>query len=337
MSKNVTFDNSGSISRLKSMAEPLTQDDIRNAVKQYLKQERIVNTYSDSTTYDLIVDGEHYPPKAIFGLAMSKLLGFEVKSTHFSAGLKSPCFTTFENLGFEIRLKDGSPWSDAEMEDSVREYLRMLKLSRSGEKFNKAQIYRELNSRHKRGAKSYEFRMQNISYVFELLGRAWVTGLKPKRNITAQQVKLIEQLIADMENKPFEGKAVFEAEVRDTSESKSIEKPEGNIKPSTSIAQTIIFARDPKVKAWVLRRANGICECCNEPAPFETDEGKPFLEVHHIVPLIDGGADVIENCAGICPNCHRELHLGQLKETKKIQLVENINRKKNEQHYHFCD
>ncbi|MEL7477943.1 MAG: hypothetical protein AAGJ17_03475 [Pseudomonadota bacterium] len=42
--------------------------------------------------------------------------------------------------------------------------------------------------------------MQNISYIFELLGRAWVTGLKPKRNITAQQVELIEQLIADIEN-----------------------------------------------------------------------------------------------------------------------------------------
>lgn len=86
------------------------------------------------------------------------------------------------------------------MEDSVHEYLRMLKLSRSREKLNKVQIYKELSSRHKRGTKCYEFRMQNISYIFELLGRAWVTGLKPKRNITAQQVELIEQLIADIEN-----------------------------------------------------------------------------------------------------------------------------------------
>ncbi len=327
MAKSVTFDNSGSIARLKSIAEPLTQDDIRNAVKQYLKQGSVVNTYSDSTTYDLIVDGEPYPPKAIFGLAMSKLLAIEVKSTHFSAGLKSPCFTTFENLGFEIRLKDGSPWSDAEMEDSVREYLRMLQLSRSGEKFNKAQIYRDLSSRHKRGAKSYEFRMQNISYVFELLGRDWVTGLKPKRNITAQQVKLIEQLIADIENKPFEGKAVFEAEVRDTSESKSMEKPEGNAKPSTSITQTTTYARDAKVKAWVLKRANGICECCNEPAPFETDEGKPFLEVHHLIRLVDDGADKPENCAGVCPNCHRRLHSGKGRVDLTKKLLSQIEEK----------
>lgn len=245
------------------MAEPLTQNDIRNAVKQYLKQDCVVKTYSDSTTYDLIVDGEHYPPKAIFGLAMSKLLEIEVKSTHFSAGLKSPCFTTFENLGFEIRLKDGSPWSDAEMEDSVREYVRMINLPKSGEKFNKTQIYRELSSRHKRGAKSYEFRMQNISYVFELLGRTWVTGLKPKRNITAQQVELIESLIASIENRPFEGTASFEAKVRESSKKSNKEKPNGDTKPRTSISTTTNYTRSPEVKAWVLNRANGICECCN--------------------------------------------------------------------------
>nr|WP_182028075.1 hypothetical protein [Vibrio parahaemolyticus] len=78
MAKKVSFDNSGSIARLKSMAEPLTQNDIRNAIKQYLKQDCVVKTYSDSTTYNLIVDGEPYPPKAIFGLAMSKLLGLFV-------------------------------------------------------------------------------------------------------------------------------------------------------------------------------------------------------------------------------------------------------------------
>lgn len=325
MVKTVSFDNNGSIARLKSMAEPLTQNDIRNAIKQYLKQDCVVKTYSDSTTYDLIVDGEHYPPKAIFGLAMSKLLEIEVKSTHFSAGLKSPCFTTLENLGFEIRLKDGSPWSDAEMEDSVREYVRMINLSRSGEKLNKAKIYRELSSRHKRGAKSYEFRMQNISYVFELMGRAWVPGLKPKRNITALQVEIIENLVASIEKKPFEARALFEAKVRESSKKDNLNKPIGDAKPK--MITTTSYARNPDVKAWVLNRANGICECCNHKAPFETEENKPFLEVHHITPLVDGGTDTVENCAGICPNCHRMLHFGKGRENKSTALLNNISKK----------
>lgn len=309
------------------MTEPLTTDDIRKAVKQFLDQGRTVRTYSHSTTYDLIVDGKPYPPKAIFGLAMSKLLGIEVISTHFSAGLKSPCFTTFENLGFEIRLKDGSPWSDAEIEDSVREYLRMLELNRKGAKFNKAQIYRELSRRHKRGHKSYEFRMQNISYVFELAGRAWVPGLKPKRNITAQQVELIESLIASIEHKPFEGTASFEAKVRESSKKPNQEKPKGDTKPRTSTTTTTSYARSPEVKAWVLNRANGMCECCNQKAPFETEEDRPFLEVHHIVPLVDGGADTVENCAGICPNCHRMLHFGKGREAESSTLIKSIKEK----------
>lgn len=97
------------------------------------------------------------------------------------------------------------------MRASVVAYIQMLQLCQTNTKFNKAQVYRDLSNEFKRGAKSYEFRMQNISYVFELLGRRWVKGLKPKRNITAQQVELIENLIADIESKAFEGKASFEA------------------------------------------------------------------------------------------------------------------------------
>ncbi|MFS1891808.1 HNH endonuclease signature motif containing protein [Vibrio lentus] len=255
---------------------------------------------------------------------MSELLGMEVKSTHFSAGLRSANFLTLERLGFEIRLKDGSPWSDEEMQDSVEAYLNMLDLSHTGTKFNKAQIYRDLSKKFKRGAKSYEFRMQNISYVFELLGRSWVTGLKPKRNITAQQVELIEYLIASIESKPFEGKATFEAKVRESSKKPNSEKPKGNSKPKTSTTTTTSYTRSPEVKAWVLNRADGICECCDQEAPFKTEEGKPFLEVHHIIPLVDSGADNVENCAGICPNCHRMLHLGKGRENSSKLLLTKI-------------
>ncbi len=327
MPDNVTFNKAGQISRLKSLADSLTNQHIQNAIKKYLQFGKVAPTYTDSTTYDLIVGNKHYPPKAIFGLAMSELLGIEVKSSHFSAGLTSANFLTLERLGFEIRLKEGSPWSDYEVEDSVREYLKMLTLTRNGEKFNKAQIYRELSGRHKRGAKAYEFRMQNISYVFELMGRAWVSGLKPKRNITAHQVELIENLIASIENKPFEGLASFEAKVKDSFNKPNSSKPKGDAKPKTSTTTTSSYARSPEVKAWVLNRANGICECCNQEAPFKTEDGRPFLEVHHILPLVDGGGDTVQNCAGICPNCHRMLHFGVGREHSTEKLIQVINRK----------
>ena len=88
-------------------------------------------------------------------------------------------------------------------------------------------------------------------------------------------------------------------------------RPKGHIKPKKR-EQTggSAYDRDPNVKAWVLREAAGICECCGEPGPFLTSLNVPFLEVHHVRWLSQGGPDIIENCVATCPNCHRGLHLG---------------------------
>ena len=60
-----------------------------------------------------------------------------------------------------------------------------------------------------------------------------------------------------------------------------------------------------------LNRANGICESCDSPAPFlRAKDQTPFLEVHHWVPLSEGGEDTVENAGAICPNCHRKEHFG---------------------------
>ena len=32
--------------------------------------------------------------------------------------------------------------------------------------------------------------------------------------------------------------------------------------------------------------------------------GKPYLEVHHIIQLAKGGPDTIKNAVALCPNCH---------------------------------
>tara|TARA_Y100000589_G_C27188705_1_gene643810 strand:- start:1714 stop:2829 length:1116 start_codon:yes stop_codon:yes gene_type:complete len=71
------------------------------------------------------------------------------------------------------------------------------------------------------------------------------------------------------------------------------------------------FRRNPDVIAEVLERAAGICEKCKTTAPFtRASDGTPYLEVHHIIPLSQGGPDTTENALGLCPNCHREAHFG---------------------------
>lgn len=69
----------------------------------------------------------------------------------------------------------------------------------------------------------------------------------------------------------------------------------------------LVYYRSQALKAYVLRRANGICEGCGNPAPFKTPQG-PYLECHHIHRLTDGGPDHPDNVVGLCPNCHRRAH-----------------------------
>jgi 5-methylcytosine-specific restriction protein A len=71
------------------------------------------------------------------------------------------------------------------------------------------------------------------------------------------------------------------------------------------------YERNSDVIAEVLTRANGICEDCQQPAPFNRrKDGTPYLEVHHRIPLAENGEDTVENAAAFCPNCHRKAHYG---------------------------
>ncbi|NOJ12471.1 DUF3427 domain-containing protein [Vibrio splendidus] len=99
------LDTAGRIANLLSLTKALTRDRIIEAVNEFNNRNQELTSYSHSTTYDLIVEDTAYPPKAIFGLAMSKLLKMQVLSTHFSAGLGSPCFASLSELGFEIKEK----------------------------------------------------------------------------------------------------------------------------------------------------------------------------------------------------------------------------------------
>lgn len=87
-------------------------------------------------------------------------------------------------------------------------------------------------------------------------------------------------------------------------------------KPKQTIVKQTVFLRNQFVVAEVLYRANGYCEKCKSAAPFLRDlDNTPYLEVHHIRTLSEGGDDTIENAIGLCPNCHRKAHYGN-KENK---------------------
>ncbi|WP_447824523.1 DUF3427 domain-containing protein [Aeromonas salmonicida] len=84
----------------------LTRGHIVRAAETYQRLGGVVPTYQNSTVYDLLIEDRRYPPKAILGLAAQELLGYEFPSSKFSGGLKSPCFSILESLGFAIVTKD---------------------------------------------------------------------------------------------------------------------------------------------------------------------------------------------------------------------------------------
>lgn len=198
-------------------------------------------------------------------------------------------------------------WSHEELEASVRAYFDIWNGQRAGLRVVKSARYSELAGRFNRSAKAFEYRMQNISYVLTLMGRDWLPGLKPAKNVGAHMAAAIESIIHDVERSAAAPVVGFECEVREK-RGRYKAMPPGNEAPTTRTVAVAQHLRDPAVKAWVLDDASGNCEACDTAAPFEDVDGLPFLEVHHVRRLADGGSDTATNAVALCPNCHRALH-----------------------------
>lgn len=84
--------------------------------------------------------------------------------------------------------------------------------------------------------------------------------------------------------------------------------PPGSTDVQKVMGSTTRYNRDPNVIAWVIEQAEGVCEVCEQPAPFARPDGSAYLEVHHLRPLGEGGPDTTDNAVAACPNCHRALH-----------------------------
>ena len=128
---------------------------------------------------------------------------------------------------------------------------------------------------------------------------------------------------------PTDDPVLLEAQVR-TVLSRIAALPDGQLPPTPpgsaggrTVDGTVRrFVRNADVMGWVLARAAGVCEVCTRPAPFRKPDHDPFLEVHHIRPLAEGGPDKVENTVAACPNCHRELHHGARLQALRVEVIE---------------
>jgi 5-methylcytosine-specific restriction protein A len=205
-------------------------------------------------------------------------------------------------------------WSPVELEAAVVAYLEMLQLELLGQKYVKSHQNQRLreNELSTRSPGSVEMRMQNISAVMMELRLPYIQGYLPKGQV-GSRVKpiLIEAIERHSGNMPWAATSdlmTLDERVEILLLQPLVEIPPGNLNPKRSISQTAVFDRSPAVKAWVLKHAGPYCEGCHSVAPFEVRPGIPYLEVHHVIPLAENGADTVENSIALCPNCHRRCH-----------------------------
>lgn len=211
----------------------------------------------------------------------------------------------------------GAKWTEAELEAAVAVYNDMLGLERRGTPYRKSEFRARAlgGALAQRSAGSFERRMGNISHLRLQAGLDWIEGYKPYGNVGRRVVDVLtaaigvgEEEALDLLSSP-DPTTVMERAFRLGERQNALKtRPTGDPTPARSETSSRGFLRSPEVVGWVLRRARGVCECCGREAPFVARNGRPFLEVHHVVPLSTGGPDTVTNVAAVCPNCHRRCH-----------------------------
>jgi hypothetical protein len=86
--------------------DDVTRDDVLRAMQEYdrLGPQRFFSAhgFAPTTTYDLVWDERHYPPKAILGTAYEFATGQRLSSGDFEGG-KSGAVRVLGKLGFTVQ------------------------------------------------------------------------------------------------------------------------------------------------------------------------------------------------------------------------------------------
>jgi 5-methylcytosine-specific restriction protein A len=263
-----------------------------------------------------------------------------------------------ERLVAEIRqrfVQREAVWRGDALVASVDAYVSMMANEEAGKPNNQAQLVRALGLRFGRPGKDFMRRFGEISYVLAASGEAWILNLRGPTTLAVGEVEEISGALMNAKKNfgvpvgvitkaqiramramtdsevlpgapwPFYGDFAFTDDVVDSNTVALMEgPPPGVLHPQEVLTTVMTRARDDAVRAWVLRRANGQCECCSGDAPFMDKDGVPFLEVHHLRTLADLGSDRHTNAVAVCPNCHRRLHFGNDSEVLLGELYERV-------------
>lgn len=158
---------------------------------------------------------------------------------------------------------------------------------------------------------------------YKYLGEMQYEGYEDKRGLDKEgnerRIIVFTLALIEVSTSPTEESAEVEELIVQNADDAGLselrERAYAAVFPSQPDNRMVTIARHVRsqiVVAYALLRANGVCECCQTKAPFRRKNSRlPYLEVHHIDRLSDGGLDAPDRVAAICPNCHRNIHFGE--------------------------
>lgn len=210
--------------------------------------------------------------------------------------------------------------------------VEMLRLDRSGRYSRSQDLWRAIEARMS-GRRLSDGGKATIRWLINtpIQEQGWV-HLRPGKkqgwlltdNGRIEALRL-EARKLEAEHPPTADEAELEERVRKLLETGVHSRPVGRKQPQfVDLGGQRRPTRDPLVKAWVLQQAGGRCEVCCSGAPFVSAHGAPYLEVHHVDRLADGGEDTVDNTAAVCPNCHRALHYAADAGKRSVQLRQHL-------------
>lgn len=87
-----------------AIPDNITREHILKAI-QLINEKGIPNHYQ-SSTYDLIYDGQRYPPKLVYSNANYFANGIKLSHKKFHGGADTECFNILKSKGFKIVSKE---------------------------------------------------------------------------------------------------------------------------------------------------------------------------------------------------------------------------------------
>ncbi|WP_306395179.1 HNH endonuclease [Telluria beijingensis] len=211
----------------------------------------------------------------------------------------------------------GTEWTDEELSALVSLYREMMQLDVSGIPFSERSYCQQLADRFGRDDGSYSHYMQNISYLLDQRGLAWLKMINPRRNVSTEDESRLLAFLEELFNELTPPLALPE-EVGD--HPMIIEGAKKQIVVNA-------YERDPTAKPRCIRRWGTICCVCDfDFGAVYGELGEGFIHVHHLNPIASIGEeyelDPENDLRPVCPNCHSMLH--RRKDTLSIEELKAL-------------